>query len=68
MTPRNIENIQKMVIPVIGWDFLNKNLTACSTTYIYCTYVDLKIPCGLDEYENDRVEVGLLPIFAMVGP
>ena len=39
MTPGNIENIQKMVIPVIGWDFLNNNLTACSTTYIVLTLI-----------------------------
>ena len=32
------------------------------------TYVDLKIPCGLDVYENENLEAGLLPFFATKGP
>ena len=53
---------------MLPWQHGKKNKSLVVLTV--CTYVDLKIPFGLDVYENDSVvvDVGMLPIFAIKGP
>ena len=61
VSPRNIKITTECTC---YWEMVTK-LCHCSTAW---TYVDLKIPFGLDVYENGSVESGMLPFFAIKGP